>query len=405
MSKTFPRLLVATEFPPNGSGGGAAIARQMLKGWPVDKLFWWNCHPEIERRFGQQVAANRTAFIPPRLLPNRRLARPKSWLMENIWAPRAASHLRSTLAEFRPEAIWTIPHVWSIPPLARVLPVSGIGFHTSIHDYVDTQHSIATLGAARNHRLAAMADILYSCAESRDAISDSMVEDLRVRTGSTGIVSHMGLEQSDFDFLAKKSGKPQDVIRIAYAGTISTEATFILFVEALAAVRARLSKPVSIEIFSSHSYGDRPWFDISWMHERGNLPEPHFTNALRECAWGFSPMSLAEDDPRHRFSLSTKFISYIAAGLPVFTMGHPETGVVKMAKVYAVGACVDSAEPGPLREKMLEAFSLEDPWGVFGPEILRCARTELDATRMRQALHDSFYACARATLKTSNKAG
>ena len=108
-------------------------------------------------------------------------------------------------------------------------------------------------------------------------------------------------------------------------------------------------------------------------------------------------MSLAEDDPRHRFSLSTKFISYIAAGLPVFTMGHPETGVVRLAKAYAVGACADSAEPGPLREKLTAAFSVENPWQVFGPEIMRCARTELDATRLRQTLHDSFRACARKT--------
>ena len=40
MDSDFPKLLVATEFPPNAAGGGAAVLRQMLKEiQPNEQLF------------------------------------------------------------------------------------------------------------------------------------------------------------------------------------------------------------------------------------------------------------------------------------------------------------------------------------------------------------------------------
>ncbi len=51
-------------------------------------------------------------------------------------------------------------------------------------------------------------------------------------------------------------------------------------------------------------------------------------------------MALDDDDPRYnRFSFPTKFINYLAAGLPVITLGHPESSVVRMASEYQVGLC------------------------------------------------------------------
>jgi hypothetical protein len=206
---------------------------------------------------------------------------------------------------------------------------------------------------------------------------------------------HAGLEPADFDRLTAKAGTRSDWIRIAYAGTVSVEKSFELFVEELAAIRGQLTRPVSIELFSAHSYRSHRWFDPSWMHERGNLPEPEFSEALRACTWGFAPMSLTEDDPRHFFSFPTKFISYLAAGLPVFTLGHPASSVVQMAQAYEVGVCATSTDRQALREKLLRAFSMQEPWKTFGPEILRCTHREFDATRMRGTLCECFRRCSR----------
>src|SRR5262245_34837604 len=61
MNRDFPHLLVATEFSPNASGGGPAVVRQMLKHWPSEKISWWSCLPEKDKRFGQMVHTHKVA--------------------------------------------------------------------------------------------------------------------------------------------------------------------------------------------------------------------------------------------------------------------------------------------------------------------------------------------------------
>jgi hypothetical protein len=395
MTADYPRLLVATEAPPNASGGGGAILRQMLKEWPVDRLFWWSCLPDNEPRFGQRVAAHRVAHIPWKLYPQRRWRAQRSWLLEKVWNPWAARHFRKTLSLFKPDAIWVIPISWSIPPMARTLLPSNIGFHVSVHDYPDCNNWVEQFGLDQTRRFTALSELLYSRATTRDAISRAMVEDLRARTGSDAVqVLRSGLEKKDFDYLQAKSAVPSDTIRIAYAGTITLQDDFACLVQALVALRPQLPRPVSLEIFSGHSYCDRAWFDPTWMHERGNLPEPQFSTAMRECTWGFALMALAENNPSQRFSFPTKFTSYLMAGLPIFSLGHPGSSLTEMVQHYRVGVSSSSGKQEILRPKVLEAFSLENPWKTFGPEILRCAREEFDAARRRQVLYDCFRTCA-----------
>ena len=208
---------------------------------------------------------------------------------------------------------------------------------------------------------------------------------------------HAGLEESDFESVAAgQAGRPDaKEIRIAYAGTIIVEEEFALFVRALARIRSRLDRPVTLEIFGSHSYQSREWFDAAWIRERGNLREPELLQALRQCDWGFAPMALSDDDPRYnRFSFPTKFISYLAAGLPVITLGHPESSVVKMAVAYRVGPCIQSGEAGVLEQELQAAFAVSNAREKFSGEILRCARSEFDAGRMRKTLHECFLGCA-----------
>jgi hypothetical protein len=391
----FPRLLVATEFPPNSPGGGGAVIRQMLKDWPASKLSWWSCGRDPNDLFGRKVAEHRVAAIPPKLYPNRRWPAQKSWLLETIWVPWAARHFKKTLDDLQPEVVWAIPHGWAIPPLARVLPQAGIGFHVSVHDYMDIQSAVARYGAARAKRMAALADGLFATATTRDAICRALADDLYARTGREGAVNRAGLEQEDFDYLATSPEAPGASIRIAYAGTIIAAQTFVTFVKALGQIRQQLPSPLTLEFFGDHSYRAQDWFQPDWMKEHGNLAAAELSRALKECTWGFAPMELTDDNPRYnRFSLPTKFVSYLAAGLPVITLGHPESTVVKMASQYDVGLCVTSAEK--LATQLPAALGAANPQAKYRAEIQRCALAEFDARRMRAALYENFQKCAAA---------
>ena len=109
-------------------------------------------------------------------------------------------------------------------------------------------------------------------------------------------------------------------------------------------------------------------------------------------------MALTDEDPRYnRFSFPTKFISYLAAGLPVITLGHPESSVVKMARAYEVGVCLTAADPQSISDQLAVALAETNPRSKYGAVIKQCALAEFDASRMRSRLYDNFQKCAAVT--------
>ena len=398
-SRSHPKLLIASEFPPNASGGGPAVVRQMLREWPEKNLFWWSCLPEPGTRFGQMVARQACATIPRKLLPLRRFSAVKSWLLDRGWAPFAAAHLKRMIRSVRPDVVWAIPHNWAILPLAAVLREGSAGFHVTMQDYVDVHGQVERFGPARCRRMAHLADILYATATTRDATSHPMVADLQARTGAAAAqMLHAGVEEEDFRALAMRTESSSGHMHIAHAGTILAPKEFAIFAEAVAKLRAELPQPVTLHLFGSHSYAGASWFDPVWMRERGNLAESELLAALRECTWGFSPMALTDDTPRYnRFSFPTKFITYLAAGLPVITLGHPQCSVMQMAAQYTVGPTSCAPDALTLAEQLRSPLSDPLPRSRYASEILRCARGEFGAAHMRGKLYQCFARCAEVT--------
>jgi hypothetical protein len=157
---------------------------------------------------------------------------------------------------------------------------------------------------------------------------------------------------------------------------------------------------VSLHLFGAHRYAGEAWFDAAWMQEHGNLAEPELLTALRGCTWGLAPMALTDDDPRYnRFSFPTKFITYLAAGLPVLTLGHAESSVMQMAARYAVGWASNSRDVDALARQLRETLAAPTPWLQYGAEILRCAETEFRAARMRTVLQDCWAQCRQVTTR------
>lgn len=393
------KLLVATEFPPNAPGGGPAVVRQMLRDWPTENLAWWSCGPDPDLKHGRKVREHAFWRIPARFRPHRRFARLKSSLIEMFWAPAAAAHLARTIGEQKPDVIWAIPHDWSIIPLRKVLVGGRIPYHVSMHDYVDVHENPRKLGIRRCGRMAQAADLLYRQASTRDAISRPMIADLEARAGATAAqIARAGLEPSEMEWLRSDQPAAQPEIRIAYAGTILAEPEFELFVKALQELRQGHGIQVRIELFGSHSYSRRQWFDASWMSEHGELPHGVLLTRLRECTWGFSPMRLDDADARYnRFSLPTKFVSYLAAGLPIIALAHEQSSLAEMMSNYRVGPLLTSRDSEALGGRLLEVLRDRNPGAAYRSELVRCAETEFDAERMRRILRNCFDVCARGT--------
>ena len=388
------KLLVATEFAPDSPGGGPAVVRQMLHGFREQghSVWWWACRREAATSEAALIDGQGRAPIPRRLVPARILPRLKALLLEKFWSPWAAQNLEKTLASFSPECVWVIPHNWSILPIHAALVrgdahrARAVRWHTTVQDYPDVHGNAMRWGVRRTMSMARKQRELYAKAATRDATSKPMTDDLRRTTGaSASQVLHQGLEKADFRFLQTCPPPVRNSkTRIAYAGTVLVEHAFSLFVEALERIRA-LGRDVSLEFWSAHTYRNKAWFRPAWMIEHGHKPQDSLVADLRTCHWGFIPMSLTDEDPRYnRFSFPTKFITYLSAGLPVISMGHPSSSVMAMARGYDMGVQIATADPAALKIQLEGAF--EKDARQFRQALMQCARDHFDAAQMRSIL-------------------
>jgi len=149
-----------------------------------------------------------------------------------------------------------------------------------------------------------------------------------------------------------------------------------------------LPRPVELHLFGAHTYRGRPWFAASWMIEHGNISTERFKMELEQSHWGVSPMEFSDDNPRYnRFSLPSKTVRYLAAGLAVISLGHHDSTVAHLAKRYSFGVNIEDSDPTKMDSLLVQALSEQDVWLRYRNEILRCARTEFDARSMRARLY------------------
>jgi hypothetical protein len=313
-------------------------------------------------------------------------------LLEKWWVPRATANLKRVITEVNPDQIWLMLHAWSIPPIHRAQLVQSYRCHASIWDYQDNYNSLRRFGGERCRRVAAMAESLYQRATTCDAVSTPMWEDLAARTGrKDAIILHSGLEPEQFEALTRNVDMPAPEIRIAYTGTIIVPDTFEVFVRALESIRNKLPRPLRLDFFGGAIHDGAPWFNREWMRDHGRLDEAGLFHALGQCTWGFAPMDLTDNNPRYnRFSFPNKFGTCLAAGLPLIVLAHRESSAAKIAQAYPLGIYSDLREPALLADLLLTALTEPNPRLRFRSGILRCARAEFDAARIRRRLWDCF---------------
>jgi hypothetical protein len=411
------RLLVVTDFPPDAAGGGPAVVRQMLQGFP-GKVHWWSLRGSVEGR-GLKVEGLKIvsgACCPPgKLMPAKKLPKLKAWLMENFWAPLAARDLERTIREVKPDCIWAIPHDFSIFPLYRVLAQasafrfqpSSFKVHVSMHDFADAHSSGDRLGKALVQRMRHAQNKSYQNANTRDVICDPMGRHLQSLTGAPpSFISRKAIEPEDFGYLTSLQASSSalhsvirhqsSAIKIAYAGTILCEPEFALFVNLLESIiqqRTTNNEPriplLELHLFGAHSYADRPWFNPVWIFEHGNHSEASLKEELKQMDWGLSLMALDDRDPIYNhYSFPAKFCTYFGAGLPVITVGNTRSSVMQMATAYNVGITISSASPS--QDEIAAALFAPDAKAKHLPEILLCAREQFDAAKMRGRLWEAF---------------
>jgi hypothetical protein len=383
-------ILVATGFPPCSAGGGAWIIDQLMRGMNRDRFSWWSSSEQLSPQAQGAVKTFKSAQLPPRLIPHRRFTEIKTLLLRHLWAPHAVRGLRQFIKRQRPDLLWIIPHSWSIPIIHQAVRGAGIPWHISVHDFPYPP----TSSLSWQSRFQPMLDDLYSGAVSRDVIGPEMGDELERATGSKAdAYFRCSVEPEELDYIRNKPFLfATDKIRIGYPGTILAEDTFARFVEALRLIRPELPQPVEIHLFTGHNYRDRHWFDPTIIVEHGFLYGEELERAYRQCHWGLAIMPLEETNPRYsRYSFPCKFTRSLASGIPIISIGHGESALVRLASRYHLGPVIESGTPQDIAKYLLPALMQVEVTPQLRERLLQCAQMEFNAETNRARLTKLFF--------------
>jgi glycosyltransferase involved in cell wall biosynthesis len=388
----FPKIFFVNDYPP-GSQILADLIRQLLLGYPTEKIAWWySRQTPVYAKPDLQAGSLYHYPLPAKLVPNQRWTKAKSLFMEKIWVPLAARRLRQAIAEAKPDLVWVFcnAHCWS-GVAATVANLHGVRLHVSLWDYHDISGGLHALGKSRAQRFMDHAFRLIKRADTYDTLCPSSIEEIHLRTGrNDGLMVHSGFEAVHLQALALNALQPADedeVLRLAYVGTIISEKGFFRTLAALEKIRNSQKRKVVLEFFGNRNYRSRSWFKPDWMVEHGLFTDQGLIDAVRRCSWGIVVMDPdGEDLPYSRFSFPNKVGTYLSAGVPVLGFGNPQSCLVRMMQEHEFGRFTTSTNAPELEQFFLESLQILSPREKFRAGILRCAQTEFDAAAMRARL-------------------
>jgi hypothetical protein len=206
-----------------------------------------------------------------------------------------------------------------------------------------------------------------------------------------GVIVHSGFESNHLQSLKNLSDVPQgggdNVLRLAYVGTIISEKGFFKMLTALDKVRALHRRKIVLEFFGARNYRQCSWFNPEWMVEHGLFTDESLIEAVRRCAWGIVVMDPeAEDLQYSRFSFPNKVGTYLSAGVPILGFGNPQSCLVLMMREHSFGRFTTLTDAAGLEKFFQDSFQIESPCQDFREGMLRCAQEEFNAAEMRSRL-------------------
>ena len=392
-SQKLPKILFVNDFSPD-SLAIADLVRQLFLGYPREQIAWWYSRKSPVRGLTDlTVGQLHCCPLPTKLVPNRRLTSLRAAILERIWVPIAARHLKRTVSAVKPDLVWVLLFSWPILVARKAGLGGGVPLHVSLWDIPDTKPHVAIWGKARADRFLKAVYWLIRNSTSFDGISPGMLEEIVTHTGRRdGILVHSGFEPEHLAALSSQIATPSDnVLKLAYVGTIISERAFLNILTALEKLRPHLPKPLKLEFFGARGYRSAPWFNSEWMLEHGVFSDRGLVEALQRCDWGIVVTDPEVEDVRYsRFSFPNKIGTYLSAGVPILAVGHKESALAEVMKSSRVGAFTIEYEGSALEKFLSETLRIANPRSQYRDSILQCASTEFSANEIRARLWNAW---------------
>jgi hypothetical protein len=394
-SRALPRLLVVTYFSPAARHGGAVCVQNLLDGYPIERLAWMHHEEPVSDPASpwSKVAQWSIALLRrPNRFGLRGLKEYGNW---TIHAARMAHHAAERAESAGIQAVLGIGpgiSVWTSYLIAKRL---GVPLHLWIHDDPEAYAVFRGEYGTLLTRIRQCFMRAYQGAAARYVISEPMRVHYRKMTGCNAVV----LPPSLGPLRPQESGRTgAGQLRIGVAGAIAgTEVweAFVLAMERLYGAAPAGRRPEIIAFCEPDSVsvpeGVR---ERGWVTVRGWQPVDVVDRELATMDYLYMPLWFSEDRRLHAAtSFSTKFVSYLRAGVPILCHVPGYSAVAEFARRCPVGPVLDTVDIPVLADQLRDVLEKED-WRSRYAAARPQALAEFDHATLVRRFHESLRANA-----------
>jgi hypothetical protein len=277
----------------------------------------------------------------------------KFGMFDRFFESRFERKLRRILLEHHVKLIHIIPHGYDIVPVRRLASELNIPCFVTVHDDIEMM--------SRNHPF--LKNIVAAVGEAwRDAKGAFVISDEIGREYS----NRYGAREYEIvtDGLASMATAPQpwagQSLRVYFMGLFlgHYKATFRAMLDALQIVR---KKRADLDI----SVTSRSGYILCPLHP-GDVPVNvnQFSSDVSEAEKSmlsfdllYLPMPFGDEQANfRRFSMSTKMVTYLGSGLPIFYHGPEDAAVCELLKRHNAAVICTSLDPGRIAEQLMGAL-------------------------------------------------
>ncbi|MGB9625336.1 MAG: hypothetical protein ACPMAQ_10790 [Phycisphaerae bacterium] len=417
-----PRLLVVTYYSPAARHGGAVCVRNILDGYPPERLAWMHHERPVVDPASPALGI---AQWPVGLLrrPNRfGLWRLKEYGDWTIHSPRMAREAACLARAAGIEAVLGIGpgiSVWTSYLIARAL---GVPLHLWIHDDPAAYARFRGGSGMLVSRVRQCFRLAYRGAAVRYTISEPMREYYRKLTGCDAIVlppslgpgvgnspaeqGWAGVSPAVSCVPAVSAGASAQAvpshrlrsrrIRIGIAGSIAGAEvwqSFALALELVCRDAPADRQPEIVAFCEPHGIPVPPSVQRrGWVSMRGWQSAEVVDRELAGMDYLYMPLWFSEDRRLHvATSFSTKFVSYLRAGVPILCHVPGYSAVAAFVRRCPVGPVLDTTDVPTLADRLRAVFESQD-WHSRYTAARGRALAEFDHAALVRRFHENLLA-------------
>lgn len=379
-----PRVLLLTGYPPEGGGGGGVILRNLLDGFPADRLIWLATQADVSAKWVWRPDIRRRSVT--RRIPGRRFG-----FIQMLWegglhaweGMDALSLAKDINREWWPQALWVVLDYQNLWAAYEIVTTLKVPWHVSVHDDPETARRL--VGSRLPSGWQRKFDYLYANAVSRDCVSRGMVQMYRDRYNVEAFQLCRTINPAKLEEARRCPILHRETIEIIMGGWGDCPVPWPgNLITALTLVSRQAGRKVCLNAFDPAL---KPFEgDMVKVHPR--MPEVEFDKLLGQMDLGYAPDPLTENAQRFaQTSLSTKLVTCIGATLPCLYHGPSQSSAAEMFSRFNAGEIVDSQNPEDIATGFMKLIDSSDK---YRDNAVKLAKSDFNPYEQTALLYRRF---------------